>query len=80
MDTSTIISFTTFAIVAGFTPGPNNIMLAASGANFGFQRTLPHIFGIVAGFCTILVGSGFGLAKIFFLLLNIVGANFNKGN
>ena len=34
------------------TPGPNNIMLTASGANFGFKRTLPHMVGIVGGcFC-----------------------------
>lgn len=31
------------------TPGPNNLMLAASGVNFGFRRTVPHLFGISAG-------------------------------
>ena len=65
MDSSTIISFATFAIVAGFTPGPNNVMLAASGANFGFRRTLPHILGIVFGFCTLVLAAGFGLATLF---------------
>lgn len=31
------------------TPGPNNVMLTASGANFGFKRTLPHMWGILGG-------------------------------
>jgi len=65
MDSSTIISFATFATVAGFTPGPNNVMLAASGANFGFRQTLPHIVGIVFGFCTLVVAAGLGLATLF---------------
>ena len=65
MDISTIISFVTFATVASFTPGPNNVMLAASGANFGFRQTLPHILGIVFGFCTLVVAAGLGLATLF---------------
>ena len=65
MDSSTLISFATFAMVSAFTPGPNNLMLAASGANFGFCRTLPHIFGILVGFCTLVAAAGFGLAKFF---------------
>ena len=40
-------------------------MLAASGANFGFRRTLPHIFGILVGFCSLVVAAGLGLAKLF---------------
>jgi len=55
-------------MVAGFTPGPNNVMLAASGANFGFQRSLPHIFGVLVGFCTLVVSAGFGLATLFLLV------------
>ena len=68
MDSSTLISFATFAMVAAFTPGPNNVMLAASGANFGFRRTLPHIFGILFGFCSLVVAAGLGLAKLFTLM------------
>ncbi len=33
------------------TPGPNNMMLVYSGANFGFKRTLPHLLGIILGTC-----------------------------
>ena len=65
METSTFISFATFAVVSAFTPGPNNVLLAASGANFGFFRTLPHIFGIVVGFCSLVVAAGLGLATFF---------------
>ena len=65
MDLPSLISFTVFASVAAFTPGPNNIMLTAAGANFGFQRTLPHIFGITFGFCALLLAAGFGLAGLF---------------
>ncbi|MFC7420065.1 LysE family translocator [Iodobacter arcticus] len=31
------------------TPGPNNLMLAASGGNFGFRRSIPHLLGISIG-------------------------------
>ena len=68
MDSSTLISFATFAVVAAFTPGPNNVMLAASGANYGFRRTLPHIFGILVGFCSLVVAAGLGLATLFTIM------------
>ncbi|WP_296478301.1 LysE family translocator [Roseinatronobacter sp.] len=38
-----------FVFLGLFSPGPNVIMLTASGARFGFQRTLPHLFGVVLG-------------------------------
>lgn len=38
-----------FMFLGLFSPGPNVIMLTASGARFGFQRTLPHLFGVVLG-------------------------------
>ncbi len=65
MDWSTILSFSAFAFVAAFTPGPNNIMLAASGANFGFRASLPHILGICIGFCLLVAAAGYGLAGLF---------------
>ena len=68
MDSSTLVSFATFAMVAAFTPGPNNVMLAASGANFGFRRTLPHIFGILVGFCSLVLAAGLGLATLFAMM------------
>ena len=58
-------AFLPFAVVAGFTPGPNNLMLAASGANFGVRRTLPHLLGIVFGFPLLLLAVGLGLGAMF---------------
>lgn len=65
MDSTTLIGFVTFATVAGFTPGPNNVMLTASGANFGFRRSVPHIAGITIGFSILVLAGGFGLAGLF---------------
>jgi threonine/homoserine/homoserine lactone efflux protein len=47
------------------TPGPNNMMLTASGANFGYRRTLPQIFGITAGGFAMTVASCLGLGALF---------------
>lgn len=52
-----------FAAATLFTPGPNNMMLTASGANFGFRRTLPHMVGINCGFPSMLLLCGLGLAQ-----------------
>lgn len=53
-----------FAFVTSITPGPNNFMLMASGVNFGFRRTIPHMLGIGAGFLSLLLGVGFGLGAV----------------
>ena len=53
-----------FAFVSSITPGPNNIMLMASGANFGFRRTLPHFWGVDVGFCVLILSAGLGLAGV----------------
>lgn len=60
-----LFALVTFAFVASITPGPNNLMLMASGTNFGLKRTLPHMVGITAGFTFMIVMVGLGLAKIF---------------
>lgn len=64
LSTELLLAITSFAFVTSATPGPNNIMLTASGANFGFVRTLPHIAGIVGGvaFLNLLIGLGLGAA------------------
>ncbi|MDO8410304.1 MAG: LysE family translocator [Phenylobacterium sp.] len=54
-----------FAFVSSITPGPNNAMLMASGANYGFMRTLPHLAGVVLGFVVLLLAVGFGLGGLF---------------
>jgi threonine/homoserine/homoserine lactone efflux protein len=55
----------TFAFVMSFTPGPNNIMLAASGVNFGFARSIPHVAGVAIGFMAMLAACGAGLGLAF---------------
>ena len=54
-----------FGFVSSITPGPNNLMLMASGANFGIRRTLPHMLGISVGFTLMMVLVGVGLVQIF---------------
>ena len=54
-----------FAFVSSVTPGPNNVMLLASGVNFGFRRTVPHMLGISFGHVLQVVLIGMGLAGLF---------------
>ena len=54
-----------FAFVTSITPGPNNLMLMASGANFGFRRTIPHMLGVGLGSVLMVLLVGAGLAQIF---------------
>lgn len=60
-----LLGLTGFAFVSSITPGPNNLMLMASGANFGFGRTIPHMLGVGIGFTVMIVLVGLGLAQIF---------------
>jgi threonine/homoserine/homoserine lactone efflux protein len=53
-----------YAFVSSITPGPNNFMLLASGVNFGFTRTIPHMLGIGVGFVVLLLAVGFGLGAL----------------
>lgn len=79
MTIESALALVTFAFVSSITPGPNNFMLLASGVNFGFRRTIPHMCGIGAGFFTLLLGVGFGLGALFsafpqlHVVLKIVG-------
>ena len=54
-----------FAFVTSVTPGPNNMMLLASGVNFGFRRTVPHMLGISLGHALMVFLVGLGLAGVF---------------
>lgn len=60
-----LLALVGFAFVSSVTPGPNNLMLMASGANFGFRRTIPHMLGIGLGFTLMIFLVGIGLAQIF---------------
>lgn len=60
-----ITAFIVFAFVASITPGPNNIMLMASGANFGYRRTIPHLLGVSLGHGFLVFMLGLGLVQVF---------------
>ncbi|MBR0972960.1 MULTISPECIES: LysE family translocator [Bradyrhizobium] len=65
MSQSLFYAFLAFMVVMYFTPGPNNIMLLASGLTYGFRRTIPHIVGIVLGFAFMVAAVGLGLGTVF---------------
>ena len=65
MDWQWFVAVTTFCVVTTFTPGPNNTMLMASGINFGWRRSLPHILGVSFGFPLMVLGVGLGVAQVF---------------
>lgn len=65
MPLDTILAFLGFAFASSVTPGPNNMMLVASGVNFGLKRTLWHVAGINVGFPVMLLLSGLGLGQVF---------------
>src|SRR5690242_6789116 len=80
MSPDTLLAFSMFALVTSVTPGPNNLMLLASGVNFGFRSSVPHMLGICSGFLLMVLAVGIGLAEVFsrhpwvYSLLKWVGA------
>lgn len=64
MPVEQILPLMGFIIVMTVTPGPNNFMLLASGANFGFRRSIPHILGITLGCQVLLVAVALGLGSL----------------
>lgn len=64
MSFTVFLSFVLYSFVTSITPGPNNIMLAASGVNFGFKKSIPHILGIGCGFGFMVVVVGLGIGSI----------------
>jgi threonine/homoserine/homoserine lactone efflux protein len=77
-----LLGFALFALVTSITPGPNNTMLLASGVNFGFNRSIPHMLGITCGFFILVLAVGFGLGAVFqtwpllYTVLRYVGAAY----
>lgn len=65
MSFESLLALIVFSFVSSITPGPNNLMLLASGTIFGFRRTIPHMLGISLGFSFMLIVVGLGLAGIF---------------
>lgn len=64
MNPALFAGFLLFAIVASITPGPNNLMMMASGRAFGLKRTVPHMAGVVLGFGAMTLAVGLGLAQV----------------
>ncbi len=64
-DASFFFALALFAFIMSVTPGPNNMMLLASGAQFGFRRTLPHMIGIVLGMASLLFSVLLGMGALF---------------
>jgi threonine/homoserine/homoserine lactone efflux protein len=61
----TLLPLLGFVVAGTVTPGPNNFMVLASGANWGLARTIPHVLGISLGFPVIIIGAGFGIGIAF---------------
>jgi threonine/homoserine/homoserine lactone efflux protein len=82
MEHEFFFAITLFGFVMSVTPGPNNMMLLASGAQFGYRRTLPHILGIIIGIAvllaSVLIGLGvlFKLYPILYQTLKVLGAAY----
>ena len=68
MNWETLLAFSLYVFSTSITPGPNNTMMLASGVNFGFARSLPHMLGITSGFCFMVLLMGLGLGAIFTLI------------
>jgi len=64
MSYESILALSVYAFVTSISPGPSNFMLLASGANFGFARTVPQVLGITLGFKSLLLGVGLGLGAV----------------
>jgi threonine/homoserine/homoserine lactone efflux protein len=65
MTAELLIALAGFAFVSSITPGPNNLMLMASGINFGMSRTIPHMLGVALGFAFMIFLVGIGLMQVF---------------
>jgi len=59
-----LLPFLLFSLVGSITPGPNNMISTASGAAFGFARTVPQMLGVSLGYPLMIVAFGFGLGEI----------------
>ncbi len=65
MQMELLLSLLGFALVGVITPGPNNVMLMTSGANFGYRRSLPHMIGVGIGLPILIVPVGLGVITLF---------------
>ncbi len=59
-----LLALVAFSFVSSVTPGPNNVLLWASGASFGLRRTLPHVLGTALGIGAMALAAAFGAAAV----------------
>ena len=59
-----LVALVAFSFVSAVTPGPNNILLWASGAEFGFQPTVPHVIGTALGIGALALAVAAGLGAL----------------
>lgn len=77
IDFATLIPF---ALITTFSPGPNTLLSASMGMQYGYRRTFPFLIGIWTGFVIVFVGCSLlatTLAKIipqFRSILSVIGA------
>lgn len=82
MSIELIFALIIFAFTMSVTPGPNNMMLLASGVNFGFRNSLPHMFGVASGFLGLILGVGLGLGAFLtsfpwlYIVLKVMGGAY----
>ena len=60
-----LLSMSLFMLVTSCSPGPNNIVASYSAFNYGITKTIPHMFGVIFGFTTLVAVINFGLINIF---------------
>lgn len=71
-----------FIFATAITPGPNNILILASGVNYGIKRSLPHFCGITFGFPLLVIAVGLGASLLFkqfpvlHTVLKVVGVGY----
>jgi threonine/homoserine/homoserine lactone efflux protein len=65
MPFETFMALLWLALLSTWTPGPNNAMLASSGATFGLPRTMPHVLGVALGFPVMALIVGLALGQLF---------------
>ncbi len=65
MSADSLLALVAFAFATLWTPGPNNILLANSGATYGFRRTIPHLIGVSWGFPFMMFCVAVGLGEAF---------------
>lgn len=62
--TTWLLGIATLSLVMAGTPGPNNVMFAASGARVGYLRTIPALLGMLLGFALVVAAAASGIGAL----------------